>query len=117
MNNKTMMMAGLLVGAALMWKRAQAQAAAPAMSVNPVANSFNNDMWKKILGGSWSALTQNGDAPFLMRNVLGQVTTGDGKPIDNAMADILPTTYMSSALPVDLTAASGGVDYLGQMGW
>lgn len=113
--NKNMLLV-LAAGAALYIMSRKASAAAVASAPSPVSNNFNNDMWAKILGGNWRSLTQGGaSVPFLMRNGAGQVVTSDGKPIDSQAQDILPATYMT-AMPVDLTAASGGVDYIGQLG-
>jgi hypothetical protein len=117
--NKNMMFLLAAVGAMLvMSKKARAATSTAALpGASPVANNVNNQLWSKVLGGAWKALVANGTntdgTPFLMRNDLGQVVTSDGKPVESVYADM--TGALSGG--VDTTEASGGVDYLGQMGW
>jgi hypothetical protein len=79
-------------GAVLLVLQKQAQAAA----VSPKASSstinaaktvnVNSDMWSRLLGDGWrnmvGAQNADGSAAFLMKNMFGQITTSDGKPID-----------------------------------
>jgi hypothetical protein len=47
--------------------------------------NMNGDMWSRLLGGGWQNLvsTQYSDgSPAFLKNVWGQVTTSDGKPVD-----------------------------------
>lgn len=117
--NKNMMFLLAAVGAVLvMSKRATAAPRTAALpGASPVANNVNNQMWAKVLGGTWKALVANGTntdgSPFLMRNDLGQVVTSDGKPVESIYSDI--TGALSGG--VDTSEASGGVDYLGALGW
>jgi hypothetical protein len=118
MNKNMMFLLAAVAAVLVMSKKAKAApgAAAPA-GASPVATSVNNDLWAKVLGGTWKALVANGTntdgTPFLMRNGLGQVVTSDGKPVESVYSDI--TGALSGG--VDTTDASGGVDYLSQMGW
>lgn len=117
--NKNMMFLLAAVAAVLVMSKKAKAAASPAATpgASPIATNVNNDLWAKVLGGTWKALVANGTntdgTPFLMRNDLGQVVTSDGKPVESIYNDI--TGALSGG--VDTTDASGGVDYLGQMGW
>ena len=126
MNQNTMFLFAAVGAAYVMAKkeadkkaRAAAAAKAPSQSnsPSPVTTNVNNQLWSKVLGGAWNALVEKGSstdgAPFLMRNDIGQVVTSDGKPVNSIYSDI--TGALSGG--VDTSEASGGVDYLGGMGW
>ncbi|MGB9109647.1 MAG: hypothetical protein WCC39_13260 [Telluria sp.] len=112
----------LAAAAAMLMMSKQARATAPAGSASaPVkSTNVNDQLWSSLLGNGWKALrdaqTDTGGAAFLERNFLGQVVTSDGKPVGQEYQDLAPTTY-GNFLPVDLGGASGGVDYLAEMGW
>jgi hypothetical protein len=120
MNNNMIFIMAAAVAALVMSKQAKAAAPAGSASRQPPSTNVNDSLWSSLLGGSWRALTDaqtsTGGPAFLERNWLGQVTTSDGKPIGQELADMLPSTYMT-VQPVDLGGASDGVDYLGMMGW
>jgi hypothetical protein len=119
--NKNMIFILAAAGAVLMMSK-QARATAPAGSASrPIpSTNVNDQLWTSLLGGGWKMLrdaqTDSGTAAFLKRNFLGQVVTSDGKPVGQEYQDLLPATY-GEFMPVDLGGASGGVDYLSEMGW
>jgi hypothetical protein len=93
----------------------------------PVAN-VNGDMWKRLLGEGWQYLknSQNADgSPAFLKNIFGQVTTTDGKPVSerDPMAyyspiveglnqDAQPTDYLGMISPFD-SLLDGGRDLMG----
>lgn len=66
--------------------------------------NMNGDMWTRLLGDGWrnlaGAQNSDGTAAFLKRNLFGQVTTGDGKPVGGE--DPLATyTQVLAGVPTD----------------
>jgi hypothetical protein len=107
-----------------------AQLAAAGLLYSPAQTKMvnaNGDMWTRLMGDGWRNLTSaqnpDGSAAFL-KNMFGQVTTGDGKPVagDDPIAAYMQT---AAGLPVatgaDLLASispydsyiDGGSDLLG----
>jgi hypothetical protein len=87
-------LAGLIGAAVFFVVRKQAQAATvkqpgPAVSFRapqplntnmPTAN-VNADMWTRLLGSTWGDLAAG--SAFIGRNIFGQATSADGKPINS----------------------------------
>lgn len=119
-NNNLVLMAGVAVGAVVLLNRAKAATAPAGTKSAPVPNtSVNGQLWSALLGGGWKAITDaknaDGSQAFLQTNGWGQIVTSDGKPVGREYQDLFPNTY-GDQVPVDLTAASGGVDYLSALG-
>jgi hypothetical protein len=120
-NNNTVLIVVAAAAALFMMSKTKA-ATAPAGSASaPVqSRNVNDQLWSSLLGGTWRALkdaqTSSGGPAFLERNWLGQVTTSDGKPVGQELADMLPSTYMT-VQPTEIGDPSTGFDYLGMMGW
>jgi hypothetical protein len=78
----------------------------------PTAN-VNGDMWTRLLGTGWQYLqnAQNADgSPAFLKNIFGQVTTTDGKPV----SDRDPIAYYSPIVE-GLNQDSYAPDYLGSI--
>lgn len=124
MNKNTMLLLLVAAGAFMMMNRAKAGTAAAPGGVRQASpapsKNVNDAMWRQLLGDGWKMLrdaqTSSGGPAFLERNWLGQITTSDGKPVGQELADILPSTYMTEQ-PVDLSDPSSGIDYLSELGW
>lgn len=90
--SNNLLLAGLIGAAVFFVVRKQAQAATvqkngplvsfrapqPTNTNMPTAN-VNADMWSRLLGSSWSDLAAG--SAFIGRNIFGQATSSDGKPI------------------------------------
>jgi hypothetical protein len=124
MNKNTMLLLLVAAGAFVMMNRAKATTASTPGGVKQAtpapSKNVNDAMWRQLLGGGWQMLrdaqTSSGGQAFLERNWLGQITTSDGKPIGQELADLLPSTYMTEQ-PVNLGDPSSGIDYLTDLGW
>lgn len=117
MNKNMIFILAAAAAVLMMSKRGSAQPATSAPAgYSPVATNVNNQLWTSVLGGAWKSLVgPDGTAPFLMRNIGGQVVTSDGKPIDTAYSDIsdaISTGYIS-----DVDVSAGGIDWLSKLGW
>jgi hypothetical protein len=84
---------------------AQMQVAGLTAGAVQTAN-MNGDMWKSLLGAGFASVAGSGGASGLLKNIFGQTSTSDGKPI---MSDYGKGEY----IPVLTGAPSTGVDYLG----
>lgn len=124
------------IGAAVLLvvnKQAQARNAAPAQvqgyvpAQRPVSG-VPGDMWTRLLGEGWQYLknAQNADgSPAFLKNVFGQVTTSDGKPVggddplsyfspivESVNRESYPTDFLGMISPLD-KYLDGGQDLLG----
>lgn len=143
--SKNFLLLGAIGAAVLMVlsKQSQAAAAAPMTTAQKQAAgllytapqtqsaNMNGDMWTRLLGDGWrnlaGAQNSDGTAAFLKRNIFGQVTTGDGKPVGGddplaAYTQVLAgvptddgTNYLASISPYDSYIDTTGLG--GVMGW
>jgi hypothetical protein len=132
------------IGAAVMLvlsKQSQAAAGAPMTTAQKQAAgllytppqtqsvNMNGDMWTRLLGDGWrnlaGAQNSDGSAAFLKKNIFGQVTTGDGKPVGGedpgaGYFDVLAglpsdsgKNYLASVSPYDNYIDTSGIPDLG----
>lgn len=119
-------------GSAVAMTTAQKQAAGLLYTAPQTQSAnVNGDMWTRLLGDGWrnlvGAQNTDGTAAFLKKNMFGQVTTGDGKPVGgedpgagyfNVLAG-LPSdsgqNYLASISPYDNFIDTSGIPY--DLGW
>lgn len=121
MNKNFILIAAVAVGAVMVLNKAAAQAKPAGSRSAPIQNtSINDQLWTKLLSGGWTGLrdatNSDGTAAFLKRNFLGQTVNSAGVPISEQIVDILPVTYGSSDIVVDVSGGDG-VDWLGKLSW
>jgi hypothetical protein len=121
--SKNILLLAAIGGAVLLVLSKQSQAAAPPMTTaqkqaagllytapQTQSANMNGDMWTRLLGDGWRNLTaaQNSDgtAAFLKKNIFGQVTTGDGKPVSGG-DPLAAYTQVLAGVPAD-----DGTNYL-----
>jgi|GEM_PF-5641876 hypothetical protein len=100
-SKNVLLMAALMVGAVIYMKKAKASSGpsgtVKALNKQEEARNINDPMWTGLLGGAWKALktaqTKDGSAAFLKRDFLGRITTSDGKPVGQQLADAFPYAY------------------------
>ncbi|MYM67288.1 hypothetical protein GTP45_10645 [Pseudoduganella sp. FT55W] len=92
--SNNLLLAGLIGAAVFLVVRKQAKAATvqqpgapvsftaqqPRNTNMPTAN-VNSDMWTRLLGAKWTDLAAG--SAFIGRNIFGQATSSDGKPISS----------------------------------
>lgn len=120
-NDNTVLLAALAVGAVIYINKKGAVSGAAGIKQGTTAQptvNVQNSLWTSLLGTGWTMLkdatNSDGSAAFLEKNFLGQTVTSDGKPVGGELQSMFPGLY-GGFLPVDTTAASGGVNYLGDL--
>lgn len=83
-----------------------AQMQAAGLTSGPVQTAtVNGDMWQRLLGAGFVSMAGSGSATGLIKNLFGQTSSSDGKPIYG-------NDPQGNFVPVLVGAPSTGVDYV-----
>lgn len=107
--SNNLLLAAVIGAAVFIVVKKQGQAAVlkqPAQTSPVITTNMNGDMWTRLLGKGFVSVAGSGTASGIMKNLFGQLSTSDGKPIGGS-------DPLAGFIPVNVGAPSNGVDYLG----